>query len=129
MAQIKIYGLRTSLERQRDQLSKAIHSSVMEALSYPQSKIFHRFITLEKENFIFPDDRSDSYTIIEISMFEGRSIEAKKSLVRGLFTRIERMCGISPQDLEITIFETPKENWGIRGKCGDELALNYNVNV
>lgn len=129
MAQIKIYGLRGPLERQRDQLSKAIHSCVTEVLSYPQGKIFHRFITLEKENFIFPDDRSDSYTIIEISMFEGRSVEAKKSLVRGLFACIERACGIAPQDLEITIFETPKENWGIRGKCGDELALNYNVNV
>ena len=129
MAQVKIYGLRTSLERHRDDLSKAIHSCVTEALSYPQSKIFHRFIALEKEDFIFPDDRSDSYTIIEISMFEGRSVEAKKSLVRALFTHVEGKCGISPRDLEITIFETPKENWGIRGQCGDELLLNYKVNI
>ncbi|MFZ5900336.1 hypothetical protein ACUM6F_03305 [Desulforudis sp. DRI-14] len=37
--------------------------------------------------------------------------------------------GIAPQDLEITIFETPQGNWGIRGKPGDELALNYKVQV
>ncbi|MEM6432015.1 MAG: tautomerase family protein, partial [Deinococcota bacterium] len=26
-------------------------------------------------------------------------------------------------------FETPKENWGIRGQLGDELSLNYKVDV
>lgn len=36
---------------------------------------------------------------------------------------------ISVNDVEITIFETPKENWGIRGLPGDELALNYKVEV
>lgn len=35
--------------------------------------------------------------------------------------------GISPQDVEITIHESPKENWGIRGKLGHELVLNYQV--
>lgn len=129
MAQIKVYGRKASIERHRTNLSKAIHSSVVEALHYPQDKQFHRFIALSDSDFIFPDDRSDSYTIIEISMFIGRSSEAKKSLVRSLFANVERECRIAPQDLEITIFETPKENWGIRGKCGDELALGYTVNV
>jgi phenylpyruvate tautomerase PptA (4-oxalocrotonate tautomerase family) len=129
VAQIKIYGLRTSFEKHRRGLSRAIHSAVVEALSYPLEKKFHRFIALEKPDFIFPDDRSDSYTIIEISMFQGRSVEARKALIRALFANIERECQIAPQDVEITITETPKENWGIRGKCGDELALNYKVSV
>lgn len=129
MAQIKIYGRRTSIERQRNSLSSAIHSSVVEALSYPPDKKFHRFIALDDQDFLFPADRSESYTIIEISLFEGRSVEAKKALVRALFANIEQQCGIAPQDVEITIFETPKENWGIRGKCGDELSLGYKVNV
>ena len=35
---------------------------------------------------------------------------------------------VSPrQDVEITIFETPKNNWGIRESCEDELALSYKV--
>ena len=62
-------------------------------------------------------------------MFEGRSIDAKKILIRQLFANIQTQCDISPQDIEITIFETPKHNWGIRGQCGDELALNYKVEV
>ena len=31
--------------------------------------------------------------------------------------------------VEITIFETPRGHWGIRGLPGDELDLNYTVQV
>ncbi|GHU70367.1 hypothetical protein FACS189413_10620 [Bacteroidia bacterium] len=31
--------------------------------------------------------------------------------------------------IEISIFETPKHNWGIRGLPGDELQIDYKVNV
>ncbi|HXU94793.1 MAG TPA: tautomerase family protein [Gallionella sp.] len=129
MAQVKIYGLNSSLTKNISSLSSAIHSAVVEALAFPPDKKFHRFIGLEKSEFIFPEDRSDYYTIIEISLFEGRSVESKKSLIRLIFTNIERDVGISPQDVEITITETPKHNWGIRGLCGDELALGYKVNL
>lgn len=129
MAQIKVYGLASTFQQYRPLLSSAIHRAVVEALAYPIEKKFQRFIGLETADFIYPADRSQHYLIIEISLFEGRSIEAKKSLICLLFAYIERDVGISPQDIEITIFETPKHHWGIRGLCGDELALNYKVNV
>jgi hypothetical protein len=102
---------------------------VVDALEYPADKRFHRFFPLEREDFVHPADRSDRYTIVELSMFEGRTVEAKKRLISLLFERLEAQCGIAPQDLEITIFETPKASWDIRGKPGDELALNYRVEV
>jgi phenylpyruvate tautomerase PptA (4-oxalocrotonate tautomerase family) len=74
-------------------------------------------------------ERTERYTIIELSMFEGRTVEAKKQLIRLLFNRLDKEFGIGNFDLEITIFETPKYNWGIRGLPGDELNLNYRVNV
>jgi hypothetical protein len=62
-------------------------------------------------------------------MFEGRRVETKKQLIRLLFERIQREFGIAPQDLEMTIFETPKHNWGFRGLPGDEHKLNYKVDL
>lgn len=129
MAQVTIYGLRSTLDRHRQTLSDAIHASVVEALAYPVEKRFHRFIGLAGEDFVHPADRSDDYTIIEISMFEGRTTEAKKALIRALYANVRAGCGISPQDLEITVFETPRQNWGIRGMPGDELGLSYDVEV
>lgn len=129
MAQVVIYGLKGSLENSRATLSEAVHSSVMQAFEYLAEKRFHCFIVLDKADFIYPPDRSNRYTIIEFSIFEGRSIEAKKLLIRLLCQRVPQLTGISPQDLETTIFETPRHAWGIRGLPGDEVGLNYKVEV
>ncbi|KJD46668.1 tautomerase family protein [Paenibacillus terrae] len=128
MAQIKIYGIKEALNPIKEHLSDVIHSAVVDAFHYPPDKRFHRFFPMNQEDFIFAHDRSEAYTIIEISVFEGRTTEAKKHLIQLLFQRINDL-GIAPQDLEITIFETPKQNWGIRGVPGDELQLNYKVNI
>lgn len=129
MAQIKIYGLRSHLDAHKAQLSDTIHGCVVEVLQFPQGKRAHRFIGLDPSDFYYPDGRTDAYTIIEISMFEGRAEETKKKLIHLLFERIEAEIGIAPSDVEITIFETPRQNWGFRGKTGDEVGLDYKVEV
>jgi len=129
MAQIKIYGIATSLNPVKARLSDVIHSCVVDALQFPSDKRAHRFFPLEAEDFFYPAGRTAQYTIIEISMFEGRSVETKKRLIRLLFERIHAQLGIVPQDIEVTILETPKHNWGFRGLPGDEVGLNYKVEV
>lgn len=129
MSQVKIYGLREQLVPIRQQLSDVIHACVIEALQYPADKRAHRFFPLDRADFYYPAGRTERYTILEFSMFEGRSVAAKKQLIRLLFERVHRECGITPQDLEMTIFETPKHNWGFRGLPGDEHTLNYKVEV
>jgi hypothetical protein len=128
MVQTKIYGLREHLDPIKSQLSDIIHACVVEALQYPADKRAHRFFPLDRSDFFYPEGRSDRYTIIEFSMIEGRSVEAKKQLMRLLFERVQPL-GISTQDLEMTIFETPKHNWGFRGLPGDEHQLNYKIEV
>ena len=56
-------------------------------------------------------------------------METKKDLIQQLYKQIHEKLLLSVQDLEITIFETPRAHWGIRGLPGDELELNYNVEV
>lgn len=129
MAQIKIYGLRAQLDAKKAQISDTIHSCVMDALSFPQGKRAHRFIALDESDFYFPEGRTKQYTIIEISMFEGRTVETKKNLIHLLFERLEAEVNIMPADVEITIFETPRHNWGFRGQTGDEISLDYKVDV
>jgi 4-oxalocrotonate tautomerase family enzyme len=129
MAQIKIYGVNTHLNPIKARLSDVIHSCVIDALQYPPEKRAHRFFPLEREDFYYPDGRTDAYTIIEIVMIEGRSVEAKKKLIYLLFERISNELGISTTDIEVAIQEAPKYNWGFRGKTGDEVELNYKIEV
>ncbi|GAB3744325.1 tautomerase family protein [Microlunatus parietis] len=129
MAQVVVYGHREPLTRRRAALSDAIHGAVMVALDYPAEKRFHRFVGLAAEDFVHPADRGEDYTIIEISLFSGRSDDAKRRLIAELFARIERDAGIAPHSVEITLTETPKVNWGIRGRNAADLDLGYRVEV
>src|SRR6266849_2545440 len=82
MAQIKIYGLKDNLNPIRARLSDVIHSCVVDALQFPLDKRAHRFFPLERDDFYYPAGRTEDYTIIEIMMIEGRSVETKKQLIR-----------------------------------------------
>ncbi len=126
---IRIYGIKDKLNPIKSKLSKTINDCMVEALSFPENKRAHRFIPMNKEDYLYPEGRSDAYTVIEISLMEGRSIEAKKKLIHLLFEKIGTEIGISPVDIEITISESPACNWGFRGITGDEAKLNYKINV
>ena len=126
---IKIYGIKEKLNPIKPALSDVINSCMVDALQFPANKRAHRFIPLEKEDFFYPEGRTDAYTVLEINMIEGRSVEAKKNLIRLLFDRIQEKVGITYQDLEINIVESPAYNWGFRGMPGDEASLNYKIEV
>jgi hypothetical protein len=53
----------------------------------------------------------------------------RKALIRAVLDDLSGELALSPNDIEITLFESPRENWGIRGQHGDELQLNYKVEI
>ena|ERR1035438_1253403 len=131
MAQVKVYGRADRLPARREAVSSVIHRAVTDALEYPEDKRAHRYLYFEPEDYVYPPapERSEDYTIIEISLFEGRTVYAKKRLIRLLFEHLQAEAGLSPVDVEITLTETPRHNWGLHGVPGDELTLSYNVEV
>ncbi len=129
MGQIKIFGIKNHLHPIREKVSEVIHQCVMDAFQYPKEKKAHRFIYIDADSYFYFEGRTERHTIIEISIFEGANNEVKKKLHRLLFDKFENELGITTMDLEITIFETPMHNWGIRGKSANKLSLNYKVNV
>jgi phenylpyruvate tautomerase PptA (4-oxalocrotonate tautomerase family) len=129
MAQVKIYGIKERLLPVRSALSDAIHDCVVEALQFPRDKRAHRFFPMDREDMLYPSGRSDAYTLIEITMIEGRTVETRKRLVKLLFDRISERVGIARSDIEVCIHESAACNWGFRGLHGDEAALNYKIHV
>jgi len=129
MAQIKIYGIHSKLNPIKQALSQTIHACVVEVLGLPEEKRFHRFFPMEAEDMFYGAGRSDAYTILEIMLIEGRSVESKKQLIKRLFTEIESQLNINPNDLEICIQEAPASNWGFRGMTADEMVLGYEIEV
>ncbi|MBK9614010.1 MAG: tautomerase family protein [Uliginosibacterium sp.] len=129
MAQIKIHGLRGYLSVRRQAISDVIHACSVEVLQLPGDKRFHRFEMFDAEDFIFPAPRTEAYTIVEVLLMSGRTVETRKRFIRRLFEQFEAVLGISPTDLEICLIESAAPNWGFRGLHGDEAQLSYSIKV
>lgn len=129
MPQVKVYGRADSLRPIRSQLSDVIQSCLVDGIGLPPEKRCQCFIQIEAEDFIYSVDQTAQYIIIEISMFAGRDGATKKKLLKLLMERIHRQLDIPTNDIEITLYETPKCNWGLRGQTGDELGLSHPVEV
>ena len=50
-------------------------------------------------------------------------------MIAELFDRLQQEVGTDPHSVEITITETPRVNWGIRGRNAADLDLGYRVDV
>ncbi|MEO3801975.1 tautomerase family protein [Nonomuraea sp. B1E8] len=124
MAQVKVYGRRDVWAGRQREVSDLVQSCLVSAWGLPEEKRFHRFVLLDADDFVCPQ-RSERYLVIEVVCFTGRSDDAKRALIREIYAK----SGYDPEDVEITIIEMPKVNWGIRGVPADELALPYNVEV
>ena len=129
MAQFKIYGRHEYLRQHNARIAELVHGAAVRSLGLPADKRFQRFLPLESWQLVAPADRSEQYLIIEAYMFTGRSLAVRKALIRALMDDLTRELGLAVNDVEITLFESPRENWGIRGQHGDELALNYKVDI
>ncbi|WP_369069396.1 tautomerase family protein [Kineococcus terrestris] len=127
MTQVKVYGRDHVLRPLRARLSDVVHAAAVDVLGLPAAKRFHRFFPMSPGDFPTPDGRSERYTVIEVLMFTGRSVATKKEFYRRLYDDFAGHLGIEPVDLEITLLETPRYDWGIRGRAGDELDLTYRV--
>lgn len=127
---IVVYGIRERLDPIKAELSDVIHGCMKSVLGMPEDKRAHRFVPLEREDFYYPDGRSDAYTVIEINMMSGRKPETQKALIKALFQQLESEELLSPIDVEITIKEQASYQWGFRGITGDEANdLKYKINV
>lgn len=127
MAQIKVYGNRSVWGERRAEVSDALHEALVRSWELPADKRFHRFLLLDDGDLVAP--RSDAYLVVEIVCFTGRSRRAKRALIAALYDDVAPRLGLEAEDLEVVILESPRENWGIRGMSGDELALSYRVEV
>jgi len=110
-------------------LLDGVHQALVETVKIPDTDRRQRLYELEATNFEHTG-RSNQYTIIEITMFKGRSNDAKKNLFRRIVDLLEVNPGIPANDITIIIHDPALENWGIRGGYpASEVDLGFNLKV
>jgi len=124
----KIEVCRTRPIEQVAALIDAVYQAQLEALKVPEDDKQIRYIEHKPEHFPVPPGRTSNYTFVEIQIFPGRSLDAKRALYAGIARRFG-LLGIQPTDITIVLHEPPLENWGVRGKPASEVNLGFNLNV
>jgi len=110
-------------------LIEATHAAMVDALKIPDHDKLIRFVEHRPEHFVSPPGTSESFTLVEVSLFVGRTLEAKRKLYKSIVQRFGEL-GVEPKDIRIILHEVPLENWGIRGGIpASEVDLGFNVNV
>lgn len=110
-------------------LMDAVYESFREALKVPEGDRQVRYVEHRPEHFAVPPGKTANATLIEITMFPGRSLAAKKALYAAIVRRYEAL-GIASSDVMIVLHEPPMENWGLRGgRPASELELGFDLNI
>jgi phenylpyruvate tautomerase PptA (4-oxalocrotonate tautomerase family) len=129
MSLVKIETRKSWNASQKKEIMEAIHSSMREALKIPENDRNIRFHVYHSDDFQVPPDKTEKYILVEISMFAGRSLQAKKELYQGIVTNLGEL-GVLASDAFIVLHEVPLENWGIRGGIpASEVDLGFKVGV
>jgi phenylpyruvate tautomerase PptA (4-oxalocrotonate tautomerase family) len=113
----------------RRALLDAAHAALVETLRIPDHDRMQRIVEHSREDFELPTGSSDDFVLVEVTMFAGRSQEAKRRLYQALVRNFGEL-GIAPVDVLVVLHEPPMENWGIRGgQMASEVDLGFEVQV
>jgi phenylpyruvate tautomerase PptA (4-oxalocrotonate tautomerase family) len=100
-----------------------------EALLIPEHDRQIRYIEYAPEDFQVPPDKTENYALVEITLFKGRSMDAKRNLYQAVVRNLGSL-GIAPEDVLIVLIESPSENWGVRGGMpASEVDLGFKIEV
>jgi phenylpyruvate tautomerase PptA (4-oxalocrotonate tautomerase family) len=129
MPLVRIEVRRSREPEEKRAICDAVHAAMKAALLIPEHDRHIRYIEHAPEDFQVPPGKTENYTLVEITLFKGRSIEAKRNLYQAIVRNLGSL-GIAPEDVFIVLIESPSENWGVRGGVpASEVDLGFKIDV
>ncbi len=129
MPLVKVSLLKGKSKEEKEALLNAIHAALIEAFKIPENDRSQRIFEFEPENFEIPEGKTSNYTLIEMDVFPGRSIEAKRKLYQTIVQNLQKL-DIQTSDVLIVLNEPQFDNWGVRGGVpASEIDLGFKVDV
>jgi hypothetical protein len=108
---------------------EAVHGAVVEALKTPDDEPLARLIEHPVGSYLTPRAAGERFTRIEVVLFRGRSLEAKRRLYRAM---VRHLCpfDVPPEDVKIVLVEVTAEDVGFRGgQAACDVDLGYALQV
>lgn len=129
MPLVRIEILKGRSRAEKEALLEGVHAALVEALKIPDNDRTQRVCEYAPEDFEIPPGKTERYTLIEVTMFPGRSLEAKRQLYQAIVRNLAA-AGVASSDIFTVLHEPPMDNWGVRGgRPASEVDLGFKVNV
>jgi phenylpyruvate tautomerase PptA (4-oxalocrotonate tautomerase family) len=131
MALARIEILEGRSPQERAALVNAVRAALSEGLQTPEDDPAVRLSEYPPEQFSlpYPDRCSDRFTLVEVTMFAGRSMEAKRRLYDAIVRRLVAL-DVPASDVLVVLHEPPMENWGVNGGIpASEVDVGFKVDI
>ena len=100
----------------KKQLLDGIHVALMNAIQIEDWDRFQRLYEIDDDLFERSEGKTEKFTLIEITMFPGRTKEQKSKIFEEIVKELNIRLQIKSTDVFIVLNEPPNENWGLAGK-------------
>ena len=106
---------------------RIVYDSMVEAIQVPKNDHFQVITEHDKTGLVYDPDylgihRNDGILFIQITLSEGRSVEAKQSLYERIAGRLNADLDVRPEDVFINLVEVKKENWSFGNGVAQYVA-------
>ncbi|MFI4981035.1 MAG: tautomerase family protein [Nevskiales bacterium] len=110
-----------SIEERRAMV-EAVHEVLARVLKAPDHDRTVRLQTFAAEEFAVGPQVGENYTLVEISLYPGRTLAVKRELYQALVQTLGTF-GVPPQETKFILNEVAPDNWGLRGGIpGSEIS-------
>jgi hypothetical protein len=97
-------------------VGEVVFRSMTDAINVPAKDNFQIITEHDADGLIYDPEymdipRSDGVLLIQLTISEGRTVDAKKALFRTLAERLHLELGVRMEDVFINLVEVKKENW------------------
>lgn len=116
MPLVRIEILKGKTPEYRQTLLDTVHDALVTSLGIQDWDRFQRLYELEPGCFERAPGKSDQFTMIEVTLFPGRTRQQKALLYETMTELLHQRLGIQPTDVFIVLQEPPNENWGLAGR-------------
>ena len=107
---------------------EAVQRALVTGLKIPE---YDRCISLteyDADAMIVPPGKGQSYSVIEIKLFSGRSLDAKRRLYAAIAEELSAF-GVPAADIKVVLLESEPLNWGLGGLPASEIELGFKIDV
>jgi phenylpyruvate tautomerase PptA (4-oxalocrotonate tautomerase family) len=104
-------------------VGKLVYAAMHSAINVPENDNFQILAEHDENHFIYDPtfmgiNRTDGLVIIQITLMEGRTTEAKKLLYKTIAESLNTELGVRLEDVFINLVEVKRENWSFGNGIG-----------